>query len=74
MPADDLAAKCLIGTEKKLLSGLSARVKRSRDLRSAERAIRQQSTVFAREWHTLLDAVIDDQITDLREAIYVRFA
>ena len=70
----DLPAKRLIRAEEKLLAGLAARVKRARNLRAAERTIREQPAVFARERHTLLDALVDDQIADFRQPIDVRFA
>ena len=68
----DLAAKRLISAQKKLLPGLPARIKRSRDLRSAKRSVGQQSAVFPRKRHALFDAVIDDQIADFRETINIR--
>ena len=56
------------------MPGLSARVKRARDLRAPEGAIGEQAAVFARERHALLDALVDDEIAHFREAINVRFA
>ena len=70
----DLAAERLVSAQQKLLPGLPARIKRSRDLRAAERAVGEQPAVFARERHSLFDALIDDQIADFREPINVRFA
>ena len=69
----DLAAKRLIGAEQKLLACLSARVKCARNLRAAEGPVREQSAVFARERHALLDTLIDDQIADFGESINVGF-
>ena len=69
----DLAAKRLITTKQELLTGLSARIKRARHLRTAERAIRKKPAVFACERYTLFDALIDDQIADFSEPINVRF-
>src|SRR6266446_4462431 len=72
VPRRDLATKRLIGAQEKLLPGLPPRIESPRDLRSAKRTVGQQSTVFPRKWHTLLDAVIDDQIADFGEAINIR--
>ena len=70
----DLAGECLVGAEQQLLSGLSARIKRSRNLRAAEGTVCEQAAVFARERHALLDALIDDQITDFGQPIDICFA
>ena len=56
----DLTAKRLVRAEQQLLAGLAARIKRARDLRPAERAVRQQAAVFARERHALRHALVDD--------------
>ena len=68
----DLTLECLIGAEQELLSGLPARVERARDLRAAERAIREHTAVLARERHALGDALIDDRVADLREPMHVQ--
>ena len=73
-PGGDLAAERLVGAEEKLLAGLAARVKGARNLRAAEGTIREEPAVFARERHTLLDALVDDEVTDFREPIDVGFA
>ena len=70
----DLPAERLVGAEQKLLAGLAAGVKGSRNLRAAEGAIGEESAVFAREGHALRDALVDDGIDDFRETINVRFA
>ncbi len=72
LPGRDLSAEGLIGAEEKLLPRLPAGIERPRDLRPAKRSVRQQPAIFPRERHALLDAVIDDQITDFGEAIDVR--
>ena len=41
LPAPNLLGKRLISAEQKLLARLAARIKRPRDLRAAERAVRQ---------------------------------
>ena len=70
----DLPAKCLVGAEKKLLSGLAARVKGAGNLGAPEGTVCEQAAVFAGKRHALLDALIDDQITDFGEPIDIRFA
>ena len=74
VPSADLPAQRLISAEQKLLAGLAARVKRARNLRAAERAVGEQTAVFARERHALRHALVDDVDADLREAIDVGFA
>jgi hypothetical protein len=69
----DLSAKRLITAEQKLLTGLSARVESSRHLGAAEGAISQQPSIFAGERHALCDALVNDVIADLSQAIHVRF-
>jgi hypothetical protein len=56
----DLPAKRLICAEQKLLSCLSTRVKRARNLRAAEGAVRERPAIFACERYALFDASIDD--------------
>jgi hypothetical protein len=70
----DLAAKGLIRAEEQLLSGLTAGVKRARDLRAAKGTIGQESAIFPREWHSLRDALVDNVHTDLRQSVNIRFA
>ena len=64
----------LIGAEKELLPRLSARIKRSRHLSAAERAIRQQAAVLARKRHALRNALVDDVDADLRQTVHVRLS
>ncbi len=70
----DLSLEGLVRAEEQLLSGLTARVKRARDLCSAERAIGEQAAVLAGERHTLRDALVDDVHAELRKAVHVRLA
>src|SRR5207248_4426137 len=70
----DLAAERLITAKQKLLPSLTARIKRSRNLRAAEGAISEQAAVLARERNTLRDALIDNVRADFGEPINVRFA
>src|SRR5262245_62189900 len=67
----NLAAHRLVRSEQQLLPRLSARVKRARDLRAAERTIVQQPAVFARERHALRHALVDDVHADLGQAVDV---
>src|SRR5262252_2648801 len=69
----NLAAQRLVRAEQQLLPRLSARVKRSRDLRAAERTVVQQPAVFARERHALRHALVDDVNADLGQAVDVGF-
>jgi hypothetical protein len=57
-----------------LLPGLSPRVKGPGNLGAAEGTVREQSAVFARERHSLLDTLVDDQVTDFGQPIDVCFA
>src|SRR5688572_5818224 len=70
----DLPAKRLISAEQKLLPGLSPRVKRPGHLGAPKGAVREQTTVFARERHALLDALVDDEVTDFGQPVDVCFA
>ena len=70
----DLSAKRLVGAEKKLLPGLAARVKGAGNLGATEGTVCEQATVFAGKRHALLDALIDNQVTDFGEPIDIRFA
>src|SRR5581483_2156087 len=58
----------------KLLPGLPARIERSGHLRPAERAIRQQASVFTRKRNTLRNALVDNAIADLGEPVHIPFA
>src|ERR1700684_563023 len=64
----------LIGAKQQLLSGLTARVKGSLDLHAAERARVEQSSVLARERHSLCNALVDYVEADLGEAVNIRLA
>ena len=70
----DLAVQGRVSAKKELLSGLTASVEGSGDLRAAEGAVREKSAVFAREGDALRDALVDDQVADLGETVDVRFA
>ena len=67
----DLLLERLIRAEQQLLTGLSARVERARHLRAAERPVRQQAAVLARERHALRRALVDDVHAEFGEAIDV---
>ncbi len=70
----DLPQHRLVGTEQELLACLSARVKRTRHLRTAEGSIVEQPAVFARKRHARRHALVDDVDAELREPVHVRFA
>src|SRR5688500_17723345 len=69
-----LPHQSLIRTQQQLLSSLSARIKRSRHLRAAERSVRKQSAIFARKRDALRNALIDDAVARLRQTIDVCLA
>src|SRR5262245_28181873 len=69
----DLSAKGLISTEQQLLSGLSSRIKSSRNLSASKRTIRKQTTVFTRKRYTLGNALIYDVDADLGKPVNVGF-
>ena len=64
----------LVGAEQELLPGLTARVERAGDERTAEGAVRERAAVLAGERHALGDALIDDVHRHLGEAVDVRLA
>jgi hypothetical protein len=64
----------VIRAQQQLLAGLPARVERPRDERPAERSVREQAAVLARERYALRDGVIDDPRGQLGQAIDVRLA
>jgi hypothetical protein len=70
----DLTHQRAVGTEQQLLARLAARVEGSADLRAAEGAVGEQTAVFAREWHALRGALVDDPHRGLGEAVDVRLA
>src|SRR5205085_1397053 len=70
----DLHAQRLVGPEQELLAGLPLGVEGARNLGAAERAVVQQTAVFAGERHALGDALVDDRAADLGEAVDVGLA
>ena len=70
----DLAVQRGVSAEQQLLSGLAAGVKRTRNLRAAERTVVEQSAVIAGERNALCDALVDDMIRYLGQTVYVGFA
>ena len=70
----DLFGKGAVSAEEQLLAGLAARVKGAGDLGAAEGAIRQQTAVLAGEGDAGGDALVDDGVADLGEAVDVCFA
>jgi hypothetical protein len=73
-PRGDFLHQRAVRAQQQLLPRLAARIKRPADLRTAERAVRQQPAVFTREGHALRHALIDDVHTQLGEPIHVRLA
>ena len=72
--ASDFAAEGAVGTEEELLTGLTAGVEGSADLRTAEGAVVEVAAIVACERHTLSDALVDDVVGYLGKAIHVGFA
>jgi hypothetical protein len=70
----DLRDQRLVGAEQELLAGLAAGVEGARDLRAAEGAVVEQAAVLAGEGHALGDALVDDVVADLGEAVDVGLA
>src|SRR5580698_3481344 len=73
-PGMHLPLQRLICAEQKLLARLSARVERSGDLRTAERAVSERAAVFTREGNALCNALIDDVDADLCQPVHVGLA
>ena len=63
-----------IGAQQQLLAGLAPGIKSARNLRAAERAVRQQAAVVPAERHAYGRAMIDYLVRDLRQPVDVRFA
>ena len=70
----DLPHQRLVGAEEQLLAGLPAGIERAGNLRAAEGAVGQRAAVFAGEGHALGDALVDDVVADLGEAVDVGLA
>ena len=70
----DLAGERGVGADEELLAGLAAGVESTRDLRAAEGAVGEETSVFTGERHALRDALVDDVHRDLGEAVDVGFA
>ena len=70
----DLTVQRGVSAEQQLLSGLAAGVKRTRNLRAAERTVVEQSAVIAGERNALCDALVDNMIRYFGQTVYVGFA
>ena len=70
----DLLVEGSVGAEQQLLSGLAAGIEGTRNLRTAERTVGQQTAVLAGKGHTLCDALVDDEVRNLGQTVYVGFA
>ena len=73
-PRVDLRFQSLIRAQQQLLPRLSPRVKRTGNLRAAERAVRQQPAVLAGKRHALRHALVDDADAVLRQPVHVVLA
>ena len=73
-PAEiDLPQKRAVRAQQQLLTGLTAGIKRARNLRATERPVRQQAAVFARKRHALRHRLIDDVHAQLRQPVHIGF-
>ena len=67
----DLLVQGCIGTQQKLLTRLTAGIEGTRYLRTTERTVSQQTAVLASERYTLRYALVDDEVRNLGQTIYV---
>ncbi len=70
----DLTVERAVGAEKELLAGLAFGIECTAYLSTAERAVCKQTAVFACEWNTLLNALVDDVIRHFGQTVNVGFA
>jgi hypothetical protein len=70
----DLALERLVGAQQELLSGLTPRIERARDLRAAEGAVGQRAAVLTREGDALGHALVDDVHAHLGQPVHVALA
>ena len=70
----NLTFQRLVGADQELLTCLATRVERTGDLDTTERAVIEQTTVFACERNALCDALVDDVRADLCQTVDVGFA
>ena len=70
----DLVAEAGVGSEKKLLAGLSAGVEGARNLSTAEGAVVEQAAILAGEGHALSDALVDDRAAHFGKAMHIGLA
>ena len=70
----NLAVQSGIGSEKKLLSGLSAGVEGTANLRTSKRTVGEKSAIFPCERNSLCDTLVDDVVADLSQTIDIGFA
>ena len=70
----DFLLHSLVGTEKQLLAGLTTAVESTLQLGTTERAVVEQTTVFAAKGNTLSHALVDDVAGHLGQAVHVGLA
>ena len=70
----NLAVERAVGTEQKLLTGLTLSVECARYLSTTKRAVGKSAAIFASERHTLSHALVDDVVRHFGKTIYVGFA
>src|ERR1700742_2848639 len=69
----NLPFQSLVGSDQQLLAGLTCRIEGTLYLRSAKRAVAQQTTVFTGKRDTLCHTLVDDAGADLGQAVNVGF-
>ena len=70
----DLTVERRISAEQELLAGLTLGIESTAYLSAAERAVGEQTTIFASEGHTLSHTLVDDIVRHFSQTIYVGFA
>ena len=69
-----LVAQSTVGTDQQLLSGLTAGVESTRNLRAAERTVVEITGIVAGKRHALRHTLVNDIVAHFRQTIYVGFA
>src|SRR4029453_5661034 len=70
----DLTHHRLIRAKQQLLTRLTARVKRPRNLCPSKRSVVKEAAIFTSKWNALGDALVDDVDAQLPQPIHIRFA
>ena len=68
----NLAVQSCISTKEKLLTGLSAGIEGTTNLRTSERTVGEKSAVFSCKRYTLCHALVNDVVAHLCKTIDIR--